>query len=41
MRAFVVRLDDDLWEKFTIKCVKERESKNKVIENFIKNYVKS
>lgn len=41
MKAFVIRLEEDLWEKFTVKCVKERKSKNEVITNFIRGYVKT
>jgi predicted HicB family RNase H-like nuclease len=39
MKAFVIRIDEKLWEKFTIKCIKNRKSKNEVIINFIKEYV--
>jgi predicted HicB family RNase H-like nuclease len=40
MKSFVVRLDEDLWEKFTIKCVKNRKSKNEVIVELIKSHVR-
>lgn len=39
-KAFVIRLDEDLWEKFTVKCVKNRKSKNEIITDFIKEYIK-
>lgn len=40
IKSFVIRLDEDLWEKFTIKCVKNRKSKNEVVVKLIKEYIK-
>ena len=35
-----LNLNEDLWHKFRIKCLKEKKTATDVIEEFISDYVK-
>lgn len=38
-KGFTIKIEEELWKKFSIKCIKEDTSKSEVIREFIKEYV--
>lgn len=40
LKGFTVKVDEELWKKFSIKCIQEGKTKAEILTELIKNYVK-
>ncbi len=39
-KGFTIKLDEDLWKEFSIKCIKKGKTKTETLEELIKEFAK-
>ncbi len=41
LKGFTIKVDEELWKKFSIKCIQEGKTKVEVLTELIREYVKT
>jgi len=41
LKGFTVKIDKELWKKFSIKCIQVGKTKSEIITELIKKYVEN
>ncbi|HLC76599.1 MAG TPA: ribbon-helix-helix domain-containing protein [archaeon] len=39
-KGFTIKLDEELWKEFSIKCIKKGKTKADILEEMVKEFIK-
>ena len=39
-KGFTIKLNEELWKEFSIKCIKKSKTKTEILEELIEDFVK-